>query len=96
MGSPVVTGEMKRLDRLAHEYGVGVSTPSWSSRITYFYSSVSNGRQIERRIAAVGGGVSNMAELQKKELEYQRTGSKYIWTNAALSMLPGQYASGMA
>ena len=69
MGSPVVTGEMKRLDRLAHQYGVGVNTPSYSSRITYFYNSVSNGRKIEARIKAVGGGVSNMAELQRKELE---------------------------
>ena len=69
MGSPVVTGEHKRLDRLAHQYGVGVSTPSYSSRIMYFYNSVSNGRKIENRINAVGGGVSNMAELQRKELE---------------------------
>ena len=69
MGSPVVTAEHRRLDALAHQFGVGVNTPSYSSRITYFYSSVSNGRKIERRIAAVGGGVSNMAELQRKELE---------------------------
>jgi len=69
MGSPVVTGEHKRLDRLAHQFGVGVSTPSYSSRIMYFYNSVSNGRKIENRINAVGGGVSNMAELQRKELE---------------------------
>tara|TARA_R110000822_G_scaffold288939_1_gene410193 strand:- start:241 stop:852 length:612 start_codon:yes stop_codon:yes gene_type:complete len=69
MGSPVITGEHKRLDALAHQYGVGVSTPSYSSRIMYFYNSVSNGRRIEGRINAVGGGVSNMAELQRKELE---------------------------
>ena len=64
-----ITAEHKRLDTLAHQFGVGVNTPYYSSRITYFYNSVSNGRQIERRIAAVGGGVSNMAELQRKELE---------------------------
>mgnify|MGYP003655461740 CR=1 FL=1 len=64
-----ITGEHRRLDALAHQFGVGVSTPSWSSRITYFYDSVSNGRKIEGRIKAVGGGVSNMAELQRKELE---------------------------
>ena len=64
-----ITGEHRRLDALAHQFGVGVNTPSWSSRITYFYDSVSNGRKIEGRIKAVGGGVSNMAELQRKELE---------------------------
>jgi len=69
MGSPVITGEHRRLDSLAHQFGVGVSTPSYSSRIMYFYNSVSNGRKIENRINAVGGGVSNMAELQRKELE---------------------------
>ena len=54
---------------LAFQYGVGVSTPSWSSRRIYYNSSVQNGEKIQRRINAVGGGVSNMAELQQKELE---------------------------
>lgn len=54
---------------LAFQFGVGVSTPSWSSRRIYYDSSVQNGEKIERRINAVGGGVSNMSELQQKELE---------------------------
>ena len=68
-----ITQDQIRLDRLAHQFGVGVNTPSYSSRQTYFYSSVGEGRKIEARINAVGGGVSNMAELQRKELEQSPT-----------------------
>ena len=64
-----ITADHNRMNSLAFQYGVGVSTPSWSGRSIYFFDSVSNGRKIEARINAVGGGVSNMAELQRKELE---------------------------
>ena len=81
MGSPVRTAEHTRLDKLAHQFGVGVNNPPYSTRIMYFYNSVSNGRKIEARIKAVGGGVSNMAELQKKELEQS---SEYIAEQAKI------------
>jgi len=67
--APPVTQNANQLNALAFQYGVGVSTPSWSSRSIYFYESVSNGRKIQARINAVGGGVSNMSQLQRKELE---------------------------
>ncbi len=60
------------LDKLAFQYGVGVSTPSYSSRSIYFQQSVSNGLKIQKRINAVGGGVSNMEELVWKEGEPAR------------------------
>ena len=55
------------LDKLAFQYGVGVSTPSYSNRSIYFQQSVSNGLKIQNRINAVGGGVNNMEELVWKE-----------------------------
>ena len=56
-------------NNLAFQYGVGVSTPTWSSRRIYYQSSVSNGEKMQRRINAVGGGVNNITELRQKELE---------------------------
>tara|TARA_R110002096_G_scaffold216895_1_gene404924 strand:- start:156 stop:1331 length:1176 start_codon:yes stop_codon:yes gene_type:complete len=70
--APPPTQDHKKLNSLAFQFGVGVSTPSWSSRSIYFQQSVSNGRKIEARINAVGGGVSNMEELVWKEGEPAR------------------------
>lgn len=70
--APPPTQDHKKLNSLAFQFGVGVSTPSWSSRSIYFQQSVTNGRKIEARINAVGGGVSNMEELVWKEGEPAR------------------------
>ena len=66
--APAPTQDHKRLDALAHQFGVGVSTPSWSSRTICFYESVSNGRKIQARLTAVyeqwnGGEIKNMEQL---------------------------------
>ena len=65
--APPPTQDHKKLNSLAFQFGVGVSTPSWSSRTIYFQQSVTNGRKIEARINAVGGGVNNIEELVWKE-----------------------------
>jgi len=61
-----VTNEHKRLDALAFKFGVGIPTPSYSSRQMYFFNSVSNGTKIQNRLDAVGGA-SNLEELIEKE-----------------------------
>ena len=84
--APAPTQDHKRLDALAHQFGVGVSTPSWSSRTIYFYESVSNGRKIQARLTAVyeqwnGGEIKNMEQLLDAEHtltpEYKAKVAKY-------------------
>ena len=62
--APAPTQDHKKLDALAFKFGVGVSTPSWSSRLIYFYESVAAGRKIELRLNGVFPATpQNMTEL---------------------------------
>lgn len=66
--APAPTTDHKRLDALAHKFGVGVNTPAWSSRMIYFYESVAAGRKIELRLNGVFPATpQNMTELLLEE-----------------------------
>ena len=61
-------------DRLAFAFGVGVSQPSYSSRRMWKDLSVGNGKEIQRRINAIGICVNNMAELKAEEYKQSPEG----------------------
>ena len=61
-------------DRLAFQFGVGVKTPSYSSRRIWKDQSVRNGEDIQRRINAIGICVNNMAELKAEEYKQSPEG----------------------
>jgi len=61
-------------DRLAFAFGVGVSQPSYSSRRIWKDLSVGNGKEIQRRINAIGICVNNMAELKAEEYKQSPEG----------------------
>ncbi len=62
------------MDKLAFQFGVGVSKPSWSSRRIWRDMSVSNGAKIQKRINAIGKCVNNMAELEAEEYKQSPEG----------------------
>ena len=67
-------GNREYYDRLAFQFGVGVSTPSYSSRRIWKDQSVRNGEDIQRRINAIGICVNNMAELKAEEYKQSPEG----------------------
>ena len=71
-GNPLYTRD--DMDRLAFAFGVGVPTPSWSTRRIYKDQSVKNGEKIQRRINAIGICVNSIAELQAEEYKQSPEG----------------------
>ena len=67
-------GNREYYDRLAFQFGVGVSTPSYSSRRIWKDQSVRNGGNIQDRINAIGKCVNNMEELEAEEYNQSPAG----------------------
>ena len=61
-------------DSLAFQFGVGVKTPSYSSRRIWKDQSIRNGENIQRRINAIGMCVNSIAELQAEEYKQSPEG----------------------
>jgi len=62
------------MNKLAFQFGVGVKTPSYSSRRIWYDQSVRNGESIQARINAIGMCVNNMAELKAEEYKQSPEG----------------------
>ena len=76
MACPIIGehGNREYYDRLAFQFGVGVSTPSYSSRRIWKDQSVRNGGNIQDRINAIGKCVNNMEELKAEEYNQSPAG----------------------
>ena len=61
-------------DSLAFQFGVGVKTPSYSTRRIWKDQSIRNGENIQRRINAIGMCVNSIAELQAEEYKQSPEG----------------------
>ena len=76
MACPIIGeyGNREYYDRLAFQFGVGVKTPSYSSRRIWKDQSVKNGGNIQDRINAIGKCVNNMEELEAEEYKQSPAG----------------------
>ena len=59
---------------MAFQFGVGVKTPSYSTRRIWKDQSIRNGENIQRRINAIGMCVNSIAELQAEEYKQSPEG----------------------